>query len=111
MPGITLLGRRWQAASDDFVIPASIDAIFRATLVLICYVIYRLYPSWDCFDQDVADDETWSGRNGIRALLALCSILLLSEVIAAVLLAGESSKGGIMDVHARRFVSPLLAFR
>ncbi|XP_071449155.1 diacylglycerol lipase-beta-like [Hetaerina americana] len=115
MPGVTLLGRRWQAASDDFVLPSSLDAIIRATwLTLICYVIYRLYPSWDCLSREAGElegDGIWGGRNAVRAFLALCSVLLLTQVVTAVLLAGESSKGGVMDVQARRFVTPLLTFR
>ncbi|XP_046402970.1 diacylglycerol lipase-beta-like [Ischnura elegans] len=117
MPGVTLLGRRWQVASDDFVLPSSLDALLRATwLTLICYVIYRLYPSWDCLSREqeealVGAEGVWGGRGAVRTFLALCSVLLLAQVITAVLLAGESSKGSIMDVQARRFVTPLLTFR
>ncbi|XP_043519402.1 diacylglycerol lipase-beta-like isoform X2 [Frieseomelitta varia] len=103
MPAIKLFGRKWLAATDDLVYPGFFEIFVRAIwlcLIVIASVRYYEY-TWSC---QLGGELVRVYLLGEVAFLAV-SILFMLIVIKL------SSKGSIMETHARKYVEPLLTVK
>ncbi|XP_063221652.1 diacylglycerol lipase-beta-like [Bacillus rossius redtenbacheri] len=101
MPALKLFGRKWLAATDDFVYPGLFEIAFRLVwLVLVAVVLCRYYEAtWECS----------RGGDLVRIYLAGKLALLGTIVCVLMVLVNRSAQGAVMDTEARRFVPAIVA--
>ncbi|CAL1674387.1 unnamed protein product [Lasius platythorax] len=103
MPALKLFGRKWLAATDDLVYPGLFELFIRIVwLILIGIACVRYY------------EDTWNCRLGgelVRVYLLGEAVMLSIVTLLILIIIRHSSRGTIMDTHARRYVEPLLIIK
>lgn len=103
MPAIKLFGRKWLAATDDLVYPGLFEIFVRGiwlSLIVIACVKYYEY-TWSC----------QLGGELVRVYLLGEIAFLAVSILFMLIIIKLSSKGSIMETHARKYVEPLLTVK
>ncbi|KAK2576891.1 hypothetical protein KPH14_005516 [Odynerus spinipes] len=103
MPALKLFGRKWLAATDDLVYPGLFEIVIRLTWSILVGIGCAKYY-----------ESTWKCRAGgdlVRVYLLGEMVILGVIIILTFFIIKYSSKGSIIDTHARRYVEPLLTIK
>eukprot|EP00126_Sphaerothecum_destruens_P015843 Sdes_comp9908_c0_seq1m1449 len=100
MPALVLFRRRWQIATDDFLIPATLGALVR----LVWGVVIGYY--YIHFDKEFSCKEDLALKTYVVGILALYGIFVLNNILVLVI----STRGTILEVKKRHSIIPLLYF-
>jgi hypothetical protein len=103
MPALVICGRRWYIGSDDFVIPAFSDLLFRLAWLIAVAVVYLKS------DADLSSE----GERGFYIKMFLYGVfgLLHLVIFFDIALIHNSKAGSVLDKNARKYVPLCLYFR